>query len=90
MKTLKYSERGCVFRMGRFLRVAGPGTVRLFPIIDLLQVVNLDETIQDWRHLCPEELDRMVKFLALNYPELPKSLTIKEVRESMEMKSFTG
>jgi regulator of protease activity HflC (stomatin/prohibitin superfamily) len=90
VKPIKYSERGCIFRMGKFLRVVGPGSVFLAPIIDIIKIVNLDETILDWRLLCPQETNKMVKFLVLYYPKLPRSLSVKQIREQMEDKGFTG
>jgi hypothetical protein len=89
VRPLKYSERGCIFRLGKFVRVIGPGSAFLAPIIDKIVVVNLDQTILEWRLLCPQETNNMVKFLVLHYPEIPKSLSVKEIRAEMEAQSFT-
>lgn len=40
---LKHSERGVIFRMGRALKVAGPGIVLVVPVIDRMIRVSVDE-----------------------------------------------
>ena len=84
LKILREVERGAVFRLGKFHRVAGPGLVLLIPPIDRMLIVDLDHTIPEWRGVTPEELKSMVEFLVLHYPEIPKGLRIKDVRDAMQ------
>jgi hypothetical protein len=84
IKTLSQSERGCIFRLGRFYRVAGPGSVFLIPLIDQLAVVDLDRAIPQWREVPPPELEAMVEFLVTHYPEVPSHLSLAEIRAAMD------
>ena len=77
------AERACVFRMGRFYRVAGPGAVFSIPLIDHLAVVDLDRTIPEWREAYPEEVNAMVEFLVTRYPKVPSHLSLEEIREAI-------
>lgn len=58
-------ERLIVFRLGKLLRLAGPGLVWLVPFVDRAVRVNLDAAVPDWRGLAPEALlealDRYVR-----------------------------
>ncbi len=83
IKILGETERGCIFRMGRFYRVAGPGTVLLLPLLDRMAVVDLNRTLPQWREISPDELNAMVEYLVKRYPEVPSQLTVQEVREEM-------
>jgi regulator of protease activity HflC (stomatin/prohibitin superfamily) len=83
LRMLKESERGAIFRMGRFQRVAGPGLVLLAPLLDLLVVVDLDRAIPQWQEVYQQELDAMVEFLVIQYPEIPSGLSLREIREAM-------
>jgi hypothetical protein len=83
-------ERGAVFRLGRFLRVVGPGTVFVLPLVDRMCVVNLDETLPGWREVSTQELDAMVAFLVLHYPELPTGLHAEQVRAAMRQATARG
>jgi hypothetical protein len=83
IRILKESERGCIFRLGRFHRVAGPGPVLLFPLIDRIAPVDLSRVIPEWRDVLPEELEAMVEFLVTHYPEIPPHLTVAERRTAM-------
>ena len=82
--TLSESERGCIFRLGRFHRVAGPGSVWLIPFVDQLAVVNFERAIPEWREVPPAELEAMVEFLLTHYPEVPSHLSLAEIREAMD------
>ena len=83
IRTLGEAERACVFRMGRFYRVAGPGAVFSIPLIDHLAVVDLDRTIPEWREAYPEEVNAMVEFLVTRYPKVPSHLSLEEIREAI-------
>jgi hypothetical protein len=83
IKTLGQAQRGCIFRLGRFYRVAGPGSVFLIPLVDQIAVVDLDRTIPEWREVPPPELEAMVEFLVTHYPEVPSHLSLAEIREAM-------
>lgn len=83
MRRLQEFERGVVIRLGRIHRIVGAGLVFLLPFVDTLAVVNLDETILDWKSAMPEELNQVVEFLVGRYPEIPRQLSLQEVRERM-------
>ena len=84
MRILKESQRVAVFRLGRFSHVAGPGVVFPIPFIDQVCVVDLDQTIPGWTDCAPEEVKRMVEYLAKQYPEIPTHLSLREIREEMQ------
>ena len=66
MKILKQDERMVVFRLGRFLKVAGPGLVWLIPAIDKGTRVNLSRDFPGWQALSPTELEEKVKASVLD------------------------
>lgn len=82
-RTLKENERGVIFRLGRFLRVAGPGMVAVLPVLDRMHVVDLDQTLPGWQGFSFRELDAMVAFLVLQFPEVPAGLRPEAVLEAM-------
>ncbi len=84
IKTLGQAERGCIFRLGRFYRLVGPGSVFLIPLVDQIAVVDLDRTIPEWRGVPPAELETMVEFLVTHYPEVPSHLSLADLREAMD------
>ncbi len=63
IKVMKESERLVVFRLGRFLRIAGPGLVVVIPAIDRGVKINLDEQIPEWRTLTEMEFREKLKTL---------------------------
>ncbi len=66
IKILGEKERLVVFRAGRFLKIAGPGTVLIVPFVDRGIKVNLDKDIPGWQALSPMELEERMKKLALD------------------------
>ncbi len=83
IRDLGEAERGCIFRMGRFYRVVGPGPVLVIPLIDQIGVVDLDRALPEWREVSAEELKAMVEFLVTHYPEVPSGLGLAGIREAM-------
>ena len=61
MKILKQDERMVVFRLGRFLKVAGPGLVWLIPAIDKGTKVNLSKDFLGWQAWSQIELEEKIK-----------------------------
>ena len=59
-------------RLGRFIRVAGPGLVILLPFIDRGMKVNLNEEIPGWQGLSKMELEERIKTAALNQSNAQK------------------
>jgi regulator of protease activity HflC (stomatin/prohibitin superfamily) len=55
-----------VFRLGRFLKVVGPGWVWLIPFIDKGVKVNLNRDIPGWQVLSKTELEERIKVLLMN------------------------
>jgi hypothetical protein len=86
IRILKETERGGIYRIGRFYRVAGLGIILSIPLIDRIAVVDLDRAIPEWREVSYDELNAMVEFLVTQYPEIPSNLSLKEIREAMYVK----
>ncbi len=59
------AERLVVFRLGRFLRVAGPGLVVFVPSVDRGMLVRLNEKVPGWQGMAPAELEFRVRTAAL-------------------------
>ena len=66
IKLLRGDERMVVLRLGRFLKVVGPGLVWLIPIIDKGIKVNLSKQFPGWQVLSKTELEEKVKASVLN------------------------
>jgi regulator of protease activity HflC (stomatin/prohibitin superfamily) len=56
VKHVSDPERLFVFRLGKPLRVAGPGVVFLVPLVDRGVRVNLDRAVPEWRSLDESQL----------------------------------
>ena len=61
MRILKNDQRLVILRLGRFLRVAGPGLVWLIPVIDKGIKVNLERDFPGWQVLSSIELEEKIK-----------------------------
>jgi regulator of protease activity HflC (stomatin/prohibitin superfamily) len=66
IKILKEHERIAIFRLGRFIKVAGPGLVLIFSPIDKGIKVNLNELIQGWQGYSQIELEEKIKEYVLS------------------------
>jgi regulator of protease activity HflC (stomatin/prohibitin superfamily) len=65
MRILKNDQRLVILRLGRFMRVAGPGLVWLIPIIDKGIKVNLERDFPGWQVLSTIELEEKIKAAVL-------------------------
>lgn len=65
MRILKNDQRLVILRLGRFLRIAGPGLVWLIPVIDKGIKVNLERDFPGWQILSPIELEEKIKAAVL-------------------------
>ncbi|MCD6594199.1 hypothetical protein J7L68_00785 [bacterium] len=63
---LKEHERVVVFRLGRIHKLAGPGLVILFPIIDRGLKINIDEHIPGWQGLSEDVLLKEIERLIID------------------------
>jgi regulator of protease activity HflC (stomatin/prohibitin superfamily) len=61
IKVAKEFERIAIFRLGRFLKIAGPGLVLLPPFVDKGVKVNLKEKIPEWNILATKDLEERIK-----------------------------
>jgi regulator of protease activity HflC (stomatin/prohibitin superfamily) len=61
IKVVQEFERIAIFRLGRFLKIAGPGLLLLIPFVDRGINVNLKEKIPEWNTLSPKELEGRLK-----------------------------
>jgi regulator of protease activity HflC (stomatin/prohibitin superfamily) len=66
IKIFKEGERLVILRLGRFLRVAGPGLVWILPFADRGIRINLRENIPGWEALSKAEPDEKIKAILLN------------------------
>ena len=62
----KENERIVVFRLGRFIRVCGPGFFIMIPLVDKVIKVNLDTYIPGWQALPKGKLEEQVGKLTLS------------------------
>ena len=65
IKIVNESERVVILRLGRFLKVAGPGLIMVLVPLDTSIKVNLSERIPDWRSLGARGLEERMKQLVL-------------------------
>ncbi len=65
---MREDERLVVLRLGRLLRVAGPGLVLLLPSIDRVIRVNLSRKVPGWQGMTPEEIEARVRAVAFDVP----------------------
>ncbi|RKZ33541.1 hypothetical protein DRQ33_04065 [bacterium] len=63
---LKENERVVVFRYGHIHKLAGPGLVILFPIIDKGLKINMDEHIPGWQGLSEDILLQQIERLIID------------------------
>jgi regulator of protease activity HflC (stomatin/prohibitin superfamily) len=61
IKVVREFERIAIFRLGRFLKIAGPGLVLLIPLVDKGVTVSLKEKIPEWHTLSPKDLEERIK-----------------------------
>jgi regulator of protease activity HflC (stomatin/prohibitin superfamily) len=61
IKIVREDQRMVVLRIGRFLRVAGPGLVWLIPVIDRGVKINLTRDFPGWQALPKIELEEKIK-----------------------------
>lgn len=61
LKTLREDERLVILRLGRFLKITGPGIVVTLPFIDRGIRVNLSRDLPGWQGLSKIELEEKIK-----------------------------
>ncbi len=61
LRIVKDHERMIVLRLGRFLKIAGPGLVWLIPVIDKGTKINLERDLPGWQVLSKIELEEKIK-----------------------------
>ncbi len=69
IKIIKEYQRAAVFRLGQFFGVRGPSVIFMIPVVDKIQIIDLNKWIPDWQRLSKTELDERVKSVALSHPE---------------------
>ena len=47
-KYLRANQRAVVFRLGKLVKIVGPGLVVTIPALDHVHVVELDEVLPGW------------------------------------------
>jgi regulator of protease activity HflC (stomatin/prohibitin superfamily) len=66
LKTLREDERPVIIRLGRFLKITGPGIVVTLPFIDRGIRVNLSRDLPGWQGLSKIELEEKIKAFVFN------------------------
>ena len=61
VKTLKKHQRGAIFRLGKFNRIAGPGFIITMPLFEYCQTIALREIIPEWEILTNEQIEERLK-----------------------------
>lgn len=74
IRNVKEHERLAVYRLGRFLKIVGPGLVLIIPVIDKVVRVNLSEEVPRWQQLSKVKLEEKIKPL-VESDSLPISLS---------------
>ncbi len=75
VKIAREDERIVVLRLGRFLKVAGPGLVWIILGIDKAVKINLNRDFPGWQGLSKIELDEKIKASLIDKPEDPNRPT---------------
>lgn len=65
MRILGHNQRLVILRLGRFLKIVGPGLVWLIPILDKGIKVNLSRDFPGWQAMSPTELEEKIKAAVL-------------------------
>ncbi len=65
-KVIREDHRVVIFRLGRFLRIAGPGIVFVFPFIDEAHRIDLNKSVPQWLSMPKEQLDEQLKNMVLS------------------------
>jgi regulator of protease activity HflC (stomatin/prohibitin superfamily) len=66
LKTLSEDERLVIIRLGRFLKITGPGIVVTLPFVDRGIRVNLSRDLPGWQGLSKVELEEKIKAFAFS------------------------
>ena len=69
LKYFRHDQRGVVFRLGRFVKVVGPGLVITIPGLDHIHVVDLEKAFSGWEGYGKEELKQKIISLVVDSPD---------------------
>ena len=61
IKVIQENQRGAIYRLGKFIKIASPGVLILVPFVDKLRTINLNEKIPGWQLLTERQIEEMVK-----------------------------
>ena len=79
LKYLRDDQRGVVFRLGRLMRVVGPGLVVTIPAVERVIVVDMGEVLPGWQGYGKEELEQKIISLVIDPPDVEQD-TMKKGR----------
>jgi regulator of protease activity HflC (stomatin/prohibitin superfamily) len=68
LKPLREDERLVIIRLGRFLKIAGPGIVVILPWIDRGIRIDLNRDVPGWQGLSKIDLEEKIKAFVLSKP----------------------
>ena len=68
IRIVKEYQRAAIFRLGQFYAVRGPGPILLIPIVDKVEMIDLNKWVPDWQGLSKADLEKKVKSVALTNP----------------------
>ncbi len=69
IKILRDNQLGVLFRLGKAIKVVGPGIVVALPLVDSAVVVELDEIMPGWRGIAKAEIRQRALAHVLSVPE---------------------
>jgi regulator of protease activity HflC (stomatin/prohibitin superfamily) len=64
-RVVRENHRYIIFRLGRFIRVTGPGIVFLFPHIDTAINVDLNQVLPNWLTMSETDVNEQLRLMAL-------------------------
>jgi regulator of protease activity HflC (stomatin/prohibitin superfamily) len=57
IRIVKDYQRTAVFRPGRFFGVRGPGLICIVPMVDKVEIIDLNRWVPEWQRMPKEEID---------------------------------
>lgn len=70
---IRPDERYAIFRLGRYVKIAGPGLAIIVPFIDATRRINLPKHIPHWQSLSEQELRKAAQKLVCEDPNFSES-----------------
>lgn len=65
---IKENQRIVIFRLGHFIKVDGPGVVKIIPFLERGVIIDLNKYFPDWKIMDKNDLNKKVIELILRDP----------------------